>query len=274
MKIKANYHTHHKMCGHAKGNTYDYVKMAKEANLEVIGMSDHLYIPKSFMSESYYKSFWLDEQMDEKGFFEYIDEVNDAKLKNPDIKILLGAETEYISGKLDYYTWAKKHLDYLLVGIHYFEYKNKFYSTYDPMDKELLIAYTDVLVEAINTNFFTIAVHPDLFMYNYTGDNGHLEFDKTCEECSKRIIEAAIKNNVYLEINCGCFNKSKKTPNNKEYLYPRSEFWKIASKYDCKVVIGVDAHKPEELIEEGVKIALNFAKENNIKLVNKIDCFK
>jgi len=36
-----NYHTHTKLCGHAKGTTEDYVKEAVKKKLKALGMSEH-----------------------------------------------------------------------------------------------------------------------------------------------------------------------------------------------------------------------------------------
>ena len=52
-----------------------------------------------------------------------------------------------------------------------------------------------------------------------------------------------------------------------EFAYPRDEFWKIASEYpSLKVVIGVDAHKPEQLKAKEINMAYEFAKRHNIKI--------
>ena len=40
-------------------------------------------------------------------------------------------------------------------------------------------------------------------MYNYVLTESPLVFDEICEEVAKDIIEAAIKNDVYLEVNAG-----------------------------------------------------------------------
>ena len=48
MKIKYNYHTHTKRCGHAIGNDEDYVINAIKAGYKILGFSDHApyIIPK------------------------------------------------------------------------------------------------------------------------------------------------------------------------------------------------------------------------------------
>ena len=61
--MKANYHTHLSLCGHADGMSEDYVKVAIEAGYTDLGMSDHGPIKPEFMSEEEFKFNWLERQM-------------------------------------------------------------------------------------------------------------------------------------------------------------------------------------------------------------------
>ena len=54
--MKANYHTHLSLCGHAVGMSEDYVKVAIEAGYEELGMSDHGPIKPEFMTEEEFKA--------------------------------------------------------------------------------------------------------------------------------------------------------------------------------------------------------------------------
>jgi histidinol phosphatase-like PHP family hydrolase len=111
-------------------------------------------------------------------------------------------------------------------------------------------------------------VHPDVYMYHYKDKNGNPIFDEECEKTARLIIESAIENDVYLEINVGGIFKV--TSNNQKlgaFAYPRDEFWKIVSEYpQVKVVVGVDAHKPSQLKADEIKMAYDFAKKHNIKV--------
>ena len=77
--MKANYHTHYKMCGHAKGEIEDYVKMALKCGFDVFGMSDHLFVPRDFMNSLDYKDLWLDKQMQENQFSLYLKEMDECQ---------------------------------------------------------------------------------------------------------------------------------------------------------------------------------------------------
>ena len=123
------------------------------------------------------------------------------------------------------------------------------------------------------SGLYTIFAHPDLFLMNYNGELGHRVFDKTAEICSKRIIEAAIKYDVYLEINANGIKKGlRKTDEGKEeYLYPRSEFWKLVSGTKAKVVIGADAHQPEALGYYTISKAEEFAKQFDLNMCDFVE---
>ena len=49
--LKANYHTHTKLCNHAVGMPEDYVLKAIELGFKELGMSCHAPVPRDFMSE-------------------------------------------------------------------------------------------------------------------------------------------------------------------------------------------------------------------------------
>ena len=106
-----------------------------------------------------------------------------------------------------------------------------------------------------------ISVEKDTF---YVGDNIIVDVTTSDPNCF---------NNVYLEINVG--GLFKVTSNNEvmgEFAYPRDEFWKIVSEYpNVKVIIGVDAHKPEQLRAKEILMAYEFAKKHNIKVEETVE---
>ena len=271
--LKANYHTHTYLCGHAVGDVDDYVNEAIRLGFKELGMSDHAHTPEYFMSEDEYHHNYLEEIMTDKDFTDvYVPKVLEAK-KNPKIKVFLGLETEYFPEFKDYFKDLRKKVDYLILGEHFFNYKGANYSPYDIFSSRLVEVYTDIVIEGMSTGLYTILAHPDLFMMNYNGELGHRVFDKTCLECSKRIIEAAIKYDVYLEINAnGIAKGAKMTAEGKmEYLYPRSEFWKLVSGTKAKVVIGADAHKPEALGYYTISKAEEFAKQFDLNICDFVE---
>lgn len=271
--LKANYHTHTYLCGHAVGDVKDYVNEAIRLGFKELGMSDHAHTPEYFMSKDEYNHNQLYEIMSDRDFINtYVPEVLEAK-KNPNIKVYLGLETEYFPEFKEYFYDLRKKVEYLNLGIHFFNYKGVNYSPYDPFSPNLVKTYTDIAIEAMASGLYTIFAHPDLFMMNYYSKEGHRVFDGVCEECSKRIIEAAIKYDVYLEINANGIKRGlRKTADGKdEYLYPRTEFWKLVSGTKAKVVIGADAHSPEALGYYTIDKAEEFAKQFDLNLVDYVE---
>ena len=265
--LKANYHTHTELCGHAVGNVKDYVDMAIKLGFKEIGISDHAHTPISFMSAFDYERNVLGQIMTDEEFENiYVPQVIEAK-KHNDIKIFLGLETEYLPEHHDYFENLRKKVDYLVLGMHFFNHNNKTYSTYDDIDSNSLKIYTDIAIKAMSTGLYSIFAHPDLFMYSYHSIKGDRVFDETCIECSKKIIDAAIKYDMYLEINAnGIQNTFRDFPEYKNYLYPREEFWELVNGSNAKVVIGADAHKPEALGNDIVEKAINFSKKFKLNL--------
>ena len=88
-------------------------------------------------------------------------------------------------------------------------------------------------------------------------------------ECTKKIIDAAIKYNVYLEVNAnGIKNTFRDFPEYTNYLYPREEFWEIVKNSDAKIVIGADAHEPSALGNDIICKAFDFAKKLNLNVLD------
>lgn len=270
--LKANYHTHTELCGHAVGKVMDYVNQAIKLGFKELGISDHAHIPEYFVTEAEYKHNYLDESMTNEEFEKiYVKEIIKAK-QNPNIKIFLGLETEYLPEFHNYFANLRKKVEYLNLGIHFFNYSGINCSTYDPLNSELILGYTDTAIKAMETGLYKIFVHPDLFMINYYSRDGHRNFDETCKYCSKKIIDTAIKNDVYLEINAGGIKNGAKETNGKfEYLYPRTEFWSLVSHTKAKVIIGVDAHDPLDFGGQAVLKAKQFASQFDLYLCDFIE---
>ena len=258
---KTNYHTHHYLCGHASGDSFDYIKEAIKNGFSEIGMSDHgplpIIPPTGRMNHYEFRNIYLKE----------IDKA--IELYGDRIRILKSLEIEFVSGHEEYYKNLLEELDYLVLGTHYFDYNegNDIYSAFNITEKDELVKYTNLIVEALNTKCFKILAHPDLFLLGYK------EMDSLALECSKKIINAAIENNVAIEFNANGIRKGKRlnSDGTYDYSYPNKLFWDVAKEMNPKVIIGSDCHNPEELNDYAFKEAERLAKEYNLKLIEKID---
>ena len=108
--------------------------------------------------------------------------------------------------------------------------------------------------------------HPDIFM-------GSVPWNKDSKKVATAICKEAKKYNVALEINCGCIINEEPMPRFGElrWRYPYIKFWEIAKKYNNTVVIGVDAHNPNALTSDKVKLAHKLAKDVGIVITEKLD---
>lgn len=270
--IKNNYHTHVKYCNHAVGDVEDYVLKAIELGFDEIGITDHAPILESFMNEKEYKENWCDENMKMDIVPIYLDKINKCKNQYSNkIKVYSGFETEYLPSQKEFYKELRDKVDYLNLGVHYYDYNGKVLNSYCDINYETLEGYVNACIEGMELGIFNTLVHPDLFMFDYKNINGERKFDEAAVIASRRIIEAAIKNNVYVEINANGLKNSLKYGNG-QWLYPCKEFWEIAKEYKgLKIIIGSDAHDPEALLNEHVRVACEFAKKLNIPVLEKME---
>ena len=250
--MRNNYHTHTYLCKHAEGNVNDYVKKAVELGMEEIGISDHgplLHNPFPRMTIFEFFNVYLKEI--EKAQEEY----------KGQIKVYKSLELEYLDKDYDYIQSLREHLDYLVLGCHYYSSTNpcKETSTFHIDTVEKLSQYVQLVEHALDTGFFKIIAHPDMFFLGYK------KFDDYARSACRRIIEAAIRNDVYLEINANGMRRVKHRG------YPREEFFQMAKNMNAKIIIGADAHHPDELDDEAVKDAEEFAKSLEIKVCEKAE---
>lgn len=272
-----NYHIHSKYCKHAKGELFEYLDFSIKGNLKEIGISDHMPLSKNLLKSFYRfieKSGSLSSRMDMNEIQKYLSEIDVLK-KNDKVKVFSGFECEYNSFDLDYLEYLKSQVDYLNLGVHYV-YKDKL--LYDFMNNLVtdgensrniqlsdIEIYTENCVKAISSGLFNVLVHPDVFMKNFDNDI----IDENIKKWSKRIIEAAIENKVFLELNTSDIFKAKKK--NRRIRYPSDSFWKIVSEYkDAKILIGTDAHQPERVCDFQLEFISDFIKKHNLTIVDAI----
>ncbi len=269
---KANYHTHMRFCNHAVGDVEDYVKAAIEFNLVELGMTDHGPIPEYFMNEEDYKRTWSYENMKVETIPLYLKQIEDCKIKYGDkINILSGFETEYLDKQRDFYIDLRKRVDYLNLGIHFYEYNGKLIDTYRDINYDTVDGYLETVKKALETNLFNVLVHPDLFMYDYKDKFGNWSFDEKCERITREIIELCIRKDVYVEVNANGLKYAIDRNNKDLWRYPYVKFWEIAKEYkDLKILIGADAHNPLNLYNDNVKDVIKFSNDLGLKIEEKM----
>lgn len=241
-----NYHTHTKRCNHAVGEDREYVEAAIQAGIKILGFSDHA--PYDFPEEIQgYSPFRMKREEGE----EYVASVRAlAKEYANDIRILCGFEMEYYP---DFHARQMQFIkkfspDYLILGQH--SLGNEFPIVF-PKGSDLGYYVTQTLA-GLATGDFRMLAHPDLPGYDYP-----LE---TIEREYRRLAIGAKRMGIPLEIN-GLGLQSGR-------VYPDARFFRIAAEVGCKALYGVDAHKPQALLDtETEKRALTMANETGVDLI-------
>jgi histidinol-phosphatase (PHP family) len=240
---QANLHTHSWYCGHGTGELSAYIQSAKDANLALLGFSEHCPVPDHR---------WRNSRMDFSQLDVYVQECRNLQRKEKDITILCGFECDHDPR---YVSWYREHLhegnraDYLAFGVHYLDTpeKNDTFVKKLSSDKRWLHTYTDRYINGILSGNYHFGVHPDLFGMFYT------TWDAEAISCSKSILEAAASQKLPLEINgYGCRKPMIETTEGKRLMYPLRQFWELATDYTVPIIVNSDAHRPEDLNLHGV----------------------
>ncbi len=251
--MKINYHTHTSLCGHAKGSMKEYVERAIKNGIEILGFADHA--PHLYP----YNNTITNVRMSADKAFEYVQSIKDlAREYKNDIKILLGFEMEYYP---DFYKEDKAFLDtfnpdYYILGQHYIgDELLGFHVHKQSSDDFVLLAYVTQILSALNTGDFLYVAHPDIAGYNYSNQAIEREY--------KRLCLGAKKFNVPLEINLLGLRDNR--------CYPNRKLFEIASEVGNNVVLGVDAHAPQDFDDRlAEQTAMKMIKELNLTLVEKL----
>ena len=271
--IKANYHTHLLYCNHANGHAEDYIEEALKQGFTELGITDHAPVLECFMTQEEYAHNWCHQPMKlDTMFTRYLPEVRKAQQTYKQIHILTGFEVEYLPKHRYYIEKLRKEVDNLNLGIHFFTYKGKCLSSYYDVNSQTIYGYLDTAVQAMNTGLFNTLVHPDLFMFDYHDRFGNRCFDEDCRYVTRKLLECAIKNNMYVEINANGIKNSFVYSDGAAWLYPDLSFWTIAKEYpDLKILIGADAHDPTDLASENVQKVCDFAEKLGLTIAEKME---
>ena len=231
-----NYHTHTARCRHATGTDREYVEKAIEAGLKTLGFSDHApyLFPDGIIG--------LTHRMATSEAGEYVDCIRKlAKEYEKDIRILCGFELEYYP---DFHKEEMAFLrqykpDYLILGQHFLGNELTFQVGRGQNDLFLSWYVTQVLAGLATGDFLYLA-HPDLCGYTYSAEAIEFEYRRLCE--------GAKRMGIPLEINLMGVREKR--------WYPQRKFFQIAAEVGNEIVIGMDGHSPQTLVDSGVQDAL------------------
>ena len=237
----ANYHTHTPRCHHAQGTEEEYIKTAIAAGMKILGFADH--------SPQFYPNGYIGTiRMLPQQLQDYTDTLSLLRQQYADqIQLHIGLEAEYYPALFPELVERLKDspVEYLILGQHFCGNEiNETYLGRPTEDGAVLSRYTDQVLEALDSGMFTYIAHPDIV--RFTGDA------KTYQRHMRRLCRGASERHIPLEINLGGLRNGSH--------YPNPLFWELAAEEDCRVVLGADAHSPEQLNDPHTeKKALEFA---------------
>ncbi len=232
--MKHNFHTHTTRCKHAIGSDEDFVKAALEGGFDVLGFADHA--PWAF--ETDYVSHC---RMPAAQWTDYKQSVLSLKEKyQGQISIHLGLECEHYDKYFDQLLRLRDDgCEYFILGCHflYTEETNPYIGMLCQQD-DMVLRYAEETVKGIRTGLYSYVAHPDLYMMHRE------EFTPACMEAADMICQAAREARMPIEYNLlGLQGEMTGHPRG----YPNEHFWAYARKWDNDVILGVDAHDPEQL---------------------------
>ena len=234
--MKTNFHTHTYRCGHAVGTEREYVEKAIEFGFEELGFSEHapMPFPDDVPRDNLDRLLAMRMKTSEAEEHFNILVALREEYKN-DIKLHIGLEVEYFDGFFDKFIDYIKDfpVEYLILGQHFGDMYEEplFYNGAQKDSDSRLRKYVDTVIKAIETDKITYVAHPDVIFYRHS-----LE---VYEREMARLISCAKGHNLPLEINLYGLQEVRN--------YPTLAFWQIANSMGCDVVIGSDAHRPENL---------------------------
>jgi len=255
--MKANYHTHHELCGHAIGNCEEYAVEAIKHNFQELGYSDHAPNPKI-------NDFGV--RMRQKDFLGYIEEIETVKKKYKDVlTIKKGIEVEYFYDHEDYYDDLKSHLDYMILGQHYISFTRSIDNIQSSFalstDREIEL-YAEFVCEGLKTKRFDILAHPDLYMCGYK------DWNQKAIKVAHKILKCAEETDTIIEFNANGYRRGiRKTPQGNLPPYPRLEFWELAKQYKVRTILSSDCHTPEHLNDTTIKEVEEVYKSLGLEIV-------
>lgn len=254
---QVNFHTHTARCHHAYGADEQYVLSAISNGFDVLGFADHS--PWKYASD--YKSRM---RMELDVFQDYKKSILSLKEKYADqIEIRLGLETEYFP---EYMDWMKEFciqegIDYLIFGNHYHHSDER--SQYYPYaGAHTFDQYIEDCLEGLKTGMYSYLAHPELIMMN-----DRLEWDDHVDQQFHRVCALAKELDLPLEYNAAGMMGNKWFGES----YPHHRFWKIASQYRNKALVGMDAHSPEGLDRSLYEEAMGQLKQYDVQIVDTIE---
>ena len=231
MIYKTDYHMH---SSYSDGRSVpeDYIAPAVAAGLSEIGFSEHLQLFRDIEE-------W---NMNPSNISVYLDHIHDLAIKTGNIKIKLGLEVDFFTGKEEEIRQYLKPLplDYVIGSVHYLgertvDFGPEFYE--GKSIDGLFESYFDSVIAAVSSGLFDIIGHCDLIrIYGYR-PSGNIE------HLYRKLAHEMRVHNVAFEVNTNGRNRPLAD------FYPDRKFLHIFREEKVAVCVNSDAHMPARVAQ-------------------------
>lgn len=255
---RVNLHTHTIRCKHACGTIDEYCREAIRQGVATLGFSDHAPFPDGRFGRS---------RMEYGELEEYRADLERVRKEFPQLRILAGLEVDYLPsvGKAFYEETFIPLFDYLIVGVHFIEPvrpENNLWLPGNVISFDVMRAYAEATVAAMESGLFRYIAHPDMFCWQCQ------RWTPEVAALCRTIADAAVSLDIPLEINAYGLRKPwVDTPEGRRPGYPYRPFWELVASRGARVVVGADAHRPED-VWGNTDEAVAFARELGLEPVN------
>jgi histidinol-phosphatase (PHP family) len=254
-----DFHVHTYLCKHGKGTVDDYVKDAIKKDLDYIGFSEHIPIPG------------LDDpdgRMELKDFSVYVNDVAKAKEKyRNDIKVLMAIEADYLPGYMDFIsTFVNDHpFDYVIGSVHFID-------EWDYSNPIMMHRYDEFGIDlTFQRNYELSALAAQSGLYQVIG---HLDQPKKYGHRPTQNMEQLIYDTLVTIRDSSCAIDVNTSGWRKPVaeLYPSAEILEMAKDLQVPVMLGSDAHQPDDVaadLHRGMELLRKIGFKNQSFFIDK-----
>jgi histidinol-phosphatase (PHP family) len=226
-------HMHTPLCKHAVGTPAEYVQAARRAGLLGIVVTDHSPMPA-----------WFDPQvrmeLEELPFYHAT--LERVRAEASDFYVGIGLEADFHPGT-EYFVQrllAQYDYDYVIGSVHYigaWPFDNpRYMAEFEERDlREVYRAYFKLVAQAARTGLFHAIGHLDLpKVMGYRPPQGYADL-------AEEALEVIAGEGLALDVNTAGWRKKAAE------IYPSPELLARARALGIPVVLGSDAHRPEDV---------------------------
>ena len=259
-----DYHLHTKFSMDSHADIIDICKTATDKGIKYIAITDHIDIDHDKTTGKVTK--WDIENI--RGKDGYIDTIENARKKYPELNIAIGVEVGYTKQSIDYIHNRVKDIDpdFIIGSVHTVNGVSAYISEYfiGKTKKQAFNEYLENVLESVAplSAFAHVIGHIGFVSkaYGIPYDDVCLQYDEHKKQIN-RILKAIIKHNMGIEINTSGLRGRAKN------CMPDFDIVKRYKELGGEILtIGSDAHTPEH-VGYGIELALDMAKSAGFEYV-------